>query len=70
MTVLLWRTFLALLVVRLSIVGGVNCIWLAYCKGAKGKKGDKILAGSSHGKHSKINEMEELFQEFSWQGVL
>ena len=34
-----------MLLVRQSIVAGVNSILGTYCKGAVGKKGDKILAG-------------------------
>ena len=46
MTVSLWRTLLVLLAVRQSIVAVENCILGTYCKGAVGKKGDQILAGS------------------------
>ena len=51
MTISLGKTFLVLLVVRQLIVALVNHILETYCKGAVGKKGDKILAGNGmHGK--------------------
>ena len=51
MTVSLWRAFLILFVVRQSIEAGVNLILGTYCKGAVGKKGDKILAGMRWCRH-------------------
>ena len=46
MTVLLWGAYLVLLVVRQSIVAWVNSILGTPCKGAVGKKGENIWAGS------------------------
>ena len=48
MIVKLWQAFLVLLVVRQSIVAWVNYILGTYRKGAVGKKGDKILAGTTN----------------------
>ena len=45
MTVSLWRAFLVLLLLRRSIVAGVNSILGTDCKGAVGKKGDKFFCG-------------------------
>ena len=47
MTVSLWRAFLVLLVVRQSIIARVNLILETCCKGALGKKGDKISVGDA-----------------------
>ena len=40
MTISLWRVFLVLLLVRQSIVAGVNRILRTYCKGAVHEKGN------------------------------
>ena len=47
-------------VVRQSIVAGVNSILGTYCKGAVGKKGDKILAGRDYLNRQKKTQSVEI----------
>ena len=63
MTVSLWKASLVLLVVRQSIVAVVNRILETYPKGAVGKKGDKILAGSVGFTY----EFETMFLKHFWR---